>query len=215
MPFRPGDQIHAVPRTWRISTRQETNAAVTVDGRLIGTETSGGGVHAEIHVLKSGLWANALAQARIAAQTRGSSELAILTNRSPCHSICTPKLIEALEKVRSSSPGVRFVLAPTGVYEPTVELTEQGIRDYADSLAKDIRVPLKRAYLLEEPENPNKGGITTMNDIYRLQAAGWQLQQLLARPVSTSAGNQWLMGIEQAAKHALAQKVGTDNSKVS
>ena len=53
-----------------------------------------------------------------------------------------------------------------------------------------------------------------MNDILELQNAGWQLQQLLARRVS-ERGEQLRVAIERAAKHALAQKVGTDNSKVS
>ena len=195
----------------------ETYASVTVDGRLIGTETSGGG-HAEEHILKAGTWDIALAQARTAAQTRGSSELALLINRSPC-SACTKKLVEALNKVKSSSPGVRFILAPTGTYEPSIAAPQEEIESYANLLAQTLKIPLEKAmagtqktdYLREDPD---KGGVTTMADILSLQGAGWQLQQLLVRRVS-ARGNQWRMAIERAAKHALAQKVGADNSKIS
>ena len=200
----------------------ETYAAVTVDGRLIGTQISGGGDHAEERILYSGLWNSALAQARTAAQTRGSSELALLINRSPCHSRCTPSLIKALKEAKSSSPGVQFVLAPTGTYEPSIAAPEQEINSYASRLAEELKISLKQAlkrtqktdYLREDPKKPDKGGVTTMNDILELQNAGWQLQQLLARRVS-ERGEQLRVAIERAAKHALAQKVGTDNSKVS
>jgi hypothetical protein len=200
----------------------ETHAAVTVDGRLIEAVTSGGG-HAEEWILISGIWDRSVNAAKAAARARGSSELAILINRAPCHTRCSRKLVDALNAVKASSPGVRFILAPTGVYEPSVELTDEEMRAYAEELVSSMRISLnealaltpRRAYLREDPSEPRKGGVTTMPDIYRLQAAGWQLQQLLARPKSTSAGIQWLQAIERAAKHALATKINADNARVS
>jgi hypothetical protein len=199
----------------------ETYAAVTVDGQLIGAVTSGGGGHAEERMLESDIWSKAVAQAKIAAQSKGSSEVAMLINRSPC-TRCAPQLVNALKAIKGSSPGVQFILAATGDYQPSREPSEQEIQADAKELTQKMGISLKEAFTYttkrairrEDSADPTKGGATTIADIGRLQGAGWQLQQLLARPKSTRAGTEWLTAIEHAAKTGLAERIAARDSQV-
>lgn len=197
----------------------ETISAVTVDGRLVGTATSAG-EHAEERLISSGIWQQALNLAR----TTQAGEIALLINRSPCQS-CSRVLVDTVRAARAQCPNVRFVLAPTGVYEPSVDIPDEEVRRDAEQLANNVKVSLSEAlklvakrgvYTVREPDASagRRGGATTNLDIQRLRSAGWELRLLLARTEATSAGRAWLQGIEPAVRRALAEEVTAKNARL-
>jgi hypothetical protein len=193
----------------------QTTGVLTVDGLLIASVVSGGG-HAEEKILRDGLWDQALELARKNSLKKGHAEIAILINRSPCHSICTPKLVKALSRPESKIPGVNFVLAATGTYEPSYDLSDAELavdaEDFAHrhgvSLESAMRSLAKRGHYKDPPDTPPeelKGGVTLQQDIAALASSGWHLKLITARSDPSAAGKQWLMGIERAALPAVVQ----------
>ena len=177
--------------------RNETHAAISVNARRIGeVVTSKNGRHAEQNLVAAH-WAKALQAARESAAQEGagrapSTTLAIAINRAPCHNVCSPLLTGVLEDVEPGlKPRVRFILAPTGTYEPTKRLTPEEIEQRRDDLRKAAAQlgPPGRAVILEWLATvPMTSDTTTFNDLRRLSTAGWDIAQLLARPEPTTAG---------------------------
>jgi hypothetical protein len=105
-----------------------------------------------------------------------------------------------------------FVLAPTGVYEPTEKLTEEEIQRQRDELtviAQTVGRPasaLIREYLSRVRVTDDA---TTFNDLRSLVAAGWDLRQLQARPRQTSAGRELAIAAHTIAAEAKKAKAGT------
>ncbi|MEV5409786.1 DUF4157 domain-containing protein [Thermopolyspora sp. NPDC052614] len=217
---RPRAKDIALLRTAFAKQGYETTAAITVDGAHVVTATSNG-LHAEERLIKEGGWDLALQRVAQVVAVRGSAELILLINRSPCHTRCTPELARVVKEARSKYPTVTFVLAPTGVYEPSVEVPEAEIQAEAERFAAELKVPLeegwklalKRGFLRESrdtPENERKGGLTTGSDIRELLSAGWRLAVLQARPTLTWAGKIWQQGI----RFAVAEQVTEENTTV-
>jgi phage-related protein len=194
----------------------ETYAAVAVDGALGGFATNAA-KHAESELLASGAWDGAILQAhQIATKEKREVRVFLLINRAPCHSLCTPVLVKEISRRKGDqasgtlSPRVKFILAPTGVYEPTNQKQRRAIAlQIAQELAKKKKIALKKvlkatyrdANLPEPAFDPN---VTQMGDLVALEAAGWDLRQLQARETPTVSG-QILASAIAKVKQRVAQ----------
>ena len=138
------------------------------------------------------------------------STLVVAINRAPCHTKCVEALIDAINLVPGDvRTNTAFILAPTGIYEPTKNLDQSeleaaekryaGVRDKLRSTGREVEEPqvkiIPKAELTEH--------VTRMSDLADLSAAGWDLHQLQVRPKPTSAG---ILLAEVA--HKLAVKAG-------
>jgi hypothetical protein len=141
------------------------------------------GRHAEQNLIAAH-WTATLNAARESVERGEPTMVAVAINRAPCHLTCSPFLAGVLHDVdRSLKDRVRFVLAPTGTYEPTKHLTpeamearRQELREIANKLGKP-----GRAVILEWLKTVRMtSDTTTFNDLRRLSAAGWDIAQLLA-----------------------------------
>ena len=185
--------------------RNETNAALSVDGSLIGEVVkSTEGRHAERNLIDA-YWDTGLKMARVKAAKGQHTTIAVAINRAPCHKQCTDLLIKTITDARKEDlidKYVRFILAPTGVYEPTENLTAEQIeadQEKEQEIAKELKTP---AYEVEH-KSTYTDDVTTMDDLADLVKAGWDLHQLAARRKPTSAGV--ILG---EVAHTLAVKVG-------
>jgi hypothetical protein len=174
---------------------RETYAALSVNGSLEGVFRNGAG-HAEQMLLRSREWHSALDYARNRADNEERTGIAVAINRSPCHALCTPELRSAIVGITASPRArfIRFLLTPTGIYEPTVEITDQDIENFLNATAARLNISRDEAaerYLvklrrgLSREENRH---FTTANDLLRLAGAGWDIRQLQARERPTAAG---------------------------
>lgn len=167
----------------------ETNALVSVDGAAVGsTVASDENGHAEQNLLATA-WPKVLQ--RLAASP-GEHQVVLAINRAPCHGRCTPALIEAITAVpRSIRDRTTFVLAPTGTYEPTNNLTQEQV-DAAAERYEAVRERLGAAGQQVEgyrvlSRAQLKDATTRASDIVDLVAAGWDVRQLAVRSDPTSA----------------------------
>jgi hypothetical protein len=115
-------------------------------------------------------------------------------------------LIDVMQKVDPAlKSAADFVLAPTGVYEPTESLTAEEIqrqRDELTAMAKTVGRPaaaLIRDYLSKIRITDDA---TTFQDLQSLVAAGWDLRQLQARKRQTSAGRELAIAAHTIALQA-------------
>lgn len=190
-----------------VQPRNETNAAISLNGSRIGEVVrSGNGRHAEENLLDQ-YWESVLNMARQNAQNGQQNTIAVVINRAPCHNICTPKLVAVMNSVEPAlRQSTRFILAPTGVYEPTERLSEEEIERQRQELAQlaqqlgrsataVIRERLAQVRFTEDT--------TSFNDLGRLVSAGWDLRQLQASNRTTQAGT-----ILAEAAHKLALEAG-------
>jgi hypothetical protein len=170
---------------------QATYAALSFDSEVVGEVTqSDEDGHAEDHLLADN-WPIASERARQAARAGRRATIVVAINRTPCAE-CTPKLVRAIKALRED-PAVaektRFILAPTGVYEPRRILTPEEIRaDRAqqEALAKKLGAPLSQ--VIAKSEYDEEKGFTRASHLNALVDAGWDLHALLAREKPTSAG---------------------------
>jgi hypothetical protein len=196
-----------------IQPRNETQAALSVNGRRVGeVALSQGGRHAEENLLAA-QWTNALQLARESVDAQQPTTVAVAINRAPCHLTCSPLLTRTLTEV---DPGlrsqVRFVLAPTGVYEPTEALTQeevdrqrQEIEVIAARLGRPVTAVLRQQLALVRFTEDT----TTFNDLRRLSGAGWDIAQLPARPTPTAAGIVLAEAAHKVAVEAGRVQVGS------
>lgn len=186
-----GTQDDAV-QVFAIQPRYETNATLSINGRRFGAVVaSDNRGHAEQNLLAT-YWKSALQETRALVARGTPTTVAVAINRSPCHNICTPALVAAMNGVEPElKHQVRFILAPTGVYEPTARLTDEEIqREHAElrrvaqlhgrSVRTLIRDQLSKVRYTKDT--------TTFSDLRRLVAAGWDVAQLQARSAPTQAG---------------------------
>ncbi|WP_448337771.1 eCIS core domain-containing protein [Chloroflexus aurantiacus] len=186
-----GSQDDAIT-LFAVQPRNETNAALSINGARFGeVVTSDDQGHAEQHLL-SRYWDAALQRARMNVAEGVATTIAIAINRSPCHNICTPALVQAMSRVEPElKRQVRFILAPTGTYEPTERLTDAEIQQERDRLTQLAQMYGRSAKtLLREQLSRVRytRDATSFNDLRRLVAAGWDIAQLQARSAPTSAG---------------------------
>jgi hypothetical protein len=203
--FAPDEEARAL---FERPPRYETNAIVSVNGVRVGSVVaSDQHGHAEQNLLRLH-WPQVLELVRQNAAQRVRSRVVLGINRAPCHTFCSPALVEAMTAVPAElRRAADFVLAPTGVYEPTQNLTaeevaaaEQRYRAVADRLraaGRDIGdyTVLSRAELTEHA--------TRMSDLDALAGAGWDVRQLSVRPRETSAGQ-----VLAEAAHKVAVRAG-------
>ena len=203
--FAPDDEARAL---FESQPRFETNAAVSIDGARFGEVVASSDTgHAEQNLI-SRYW-SAVLKTVAANRAKGQkSTIVIAINRAPCHTKCTAALIDAIDRVPAADrAATTFVLAPTGVYEPTQNLEETDV-DAAEKRYAEMRTKLRaaghdlagytvisRARLTEHT--------TRMSDLVKLSNAGWDLRQLAVRPKPTSAG----IVLAEAA-HKLAEQAG-------
>ncbi|MGY1829093.1 DUF4157 domain-containing protein [Geodermatophilus sp. SYSU D01180] len=195
-----------------IQPRNETHAALSVDGNKIGTVAlSEKGHHAEENLIAT-RWDAALDVVRAGIALGKRPRLALAINRAPCYFRCAPLLIDVLTRLDPAlKSAADFVLAPTGVYEPTERLTEEEIqrqRDELTAIAETLGRPASaviREYLSRVRVTDDA---TTFNDLRALVAAGWDLRQLQARPRQTSAGRELAIAAHSIAVQAEKAKAG-------
>ena len=206
--FAPDEESRAL---FERAPRYETNALISVNREVIGeVVASDEGGHAEQNLI-SRYWAQALER------VRNNPDLSIVVfaiNRAPCHTICTPALMEAMSEVDDALlEKADFILAPTGTYEPTENMTDEEIeageakfRAVAQKLraagreVQDYTV-VSRARLL-----PHR---TRMADLDNLAAAGWDIRQLAVRAKETSAGVVLAEAAHQVAVRAGRAEAGS------
>ncbi len=191
---------------FQIQPRNETHAALSVDGVMVGTvQASDKDHHAEENLL-SAHWDEALDLVRAGIAAGKRPRLALAINRAPCNSRCAPLLSDLAAKL---DPALKrdadFILAPTGVYEPTEKLTKEEVdkqRAELTEIAKIIGRPaaaVLREYLSKVRMTDDT---TTFNDLRRLVAAGWDLRQLQARETQSGYGRELAI-----AAHTIAEQV--------
>ena len=203
--FAPDDEAKALFET---QPRYETNAAVSINGARFGeTSASDDQGHAEQNLIRTH-WKNVLKQLADNKAKGVKSTVVVAINRAPCHTRCTSALIDAIGQVPSDvRASTNFILAPTGTYEPTQNLDEEGV-EAAAKRYDEVRKKLRSAdHEVEGYTIVSKAKLTEhatrMSDLSRLSAAGWDLHQLQVKPKPTSAG----VVLAEAA-HKLAVKAG-------
>ena len=186
----------------------ETYAAVSVNGELKAARTNAAR-HAESMLINSGDWEPAVVEAEQTAPAHGGrSDLVLIINRSPCKASCTGVLSNWLQANKSRYPHVRFILAPTAAYAPTITrgdmiemianyLDETGqqlqggvpFKDFIKSFTtEEIRASFERRFgRLVQTMGVREDEASDENDFRRLANAGWNLRQLQARPKPTPA----------------------------
>lgn len=175
---------------------QSTYAALSVNGRTIGSvRASDAAGHAERNLCAAS-WDEALHLARSSGTPSEPARLVMGINRTPCPS-CAEFLVGKLASVpQSVKDRVHFVLAPTGVYEPSkarnpeeVE-AEQKALDAAAAAggAPGYRNVLKTEFDLNRQKGGENVGVTKASDLSALAAAGWDIKALSARAKPTTAG---------------------------
>lgn len=203
--FAPDDEARAL---FESQPRFETNAAVSIDGARFGeVVASNDAGHAEQNLI-SRYW-SAVLKVVAANRAKGQkSTIVIAINRAPCHTKCTAALIDAIGRVPAADrAAATFVLAPTGVYEPTQNLQDTDV-DEAEKRYAEMRTKLRAAghdlagYTVISRSRLTEH-TTRMSDLVKLSNAGWDLRQLAVRPKPTSAG----IVLAEAA-HKLAEQAG-------
>jgi hypothetical protein len=187
-----------------------TTAVLSVNGRQHGAASRSVGPdppdHAEHRLVHSATWAGAIGLARKHNFQSGPFTIAIAINRAPCQG-CAAELTEMLHDVPDLVGKVNFVLAPTGIYEPTREAD-------ADDVAADREHYLKRAAELGEPFEKlwdkvklvlylDRERATRARDLQMLADARWDIRALQAGATMKPFGT-----ILAEYAHTLATKLG-------
>jgi hypothetical protein len=167
---------------------QSTFAALSVNGETIGSVSqSDENGHAEVNLCNAS-WAAAIARAGEVGTPSNPARLVLAINRSPCPS-CTGVLVSRISSVPAGVKGrVRFILAPTGVYEPSRPRNPEEVeaeRQALAQVAKTAGSPGVRNVLKTEFDQDR---ITKASDLGALAAAGWDIKALSARDKPTTAG---------------------------
>ena len=136
--------------SFRTQPRNETHAVISVNGNRLGAVVkSDKDRHAEENLIAAH-WQRALARARQSVDKGQPTTIAVAINRAPCHLTCTPLLIETLGDVEQPlKDQVRFILAPTGTYEPTEQLTPEAVekqRKELEQIALRLGRPASAVY---------------------------------------------------------------------
>ena len=174
--------------------RNETHALLSIDGSQFGmVVVSDSDGHAEQNLVAQ-YWDGALQVARQRAMEGQETTIGIAINRAPCHTRCSPMLVDVITSAKRDpliQENVHFILAPTGTYEPGQRLTDEEmdrqrreISERAQLLGKPVEA-LLRAELAKVRFTEDT---TRFSDLRALVAAGWDLRQLEARETSTTAG---------------------------
>lgn len=186
----------------------ETYAAVSVNGRLIAARPNAQ-LHAEVELLESGGWTQAIRQADEEAERTGRiSEVVLVINRSPCKARCATVLANWLKANKAAHSRIMFILAPTSRYSPEITkeqmiiqiasyLEEQGqslkrgvrLVDLVDTLTMaEVRPVFERIFGgLIRVHGAREDEITTDDELRLLGGAGWDIRQLQARPTVSPA----------------------------
>ena len=125
---------------------------------------------------------------------------------------CTPILVNTLRDVDPVlKPRIHFILAPTGIYEPTERLTPEAVKAQEEEL-RELARRLGRAEAAVVREQLNKvvltDDTTTGSDLTELIAAGWDLFQLKAKSKQTKSGEIMAEAAHKATVAAEKAKAG-------
>ncbi|HKX90967.1 MAG TPA: DUF4157 domain-containing protein [Sphingomicrobium sp.] len=173
----------------------ETLAVVSVNGIALGGERNAA-QHAEQQLIASPAWQQALDRADELGTESQPADLVISLNRSPCKAVCTDVLSRWLRNNRRNHPNVRFTIAATSRYSPSVSkehlLTQ--MLETLDALGRNVTLPF--AVMEAEPRSQvehwfdqvmgslmrsatlRDDEITNQDDLAQLSGAGWRLLQL-------------------------------------
>ncbi|MEU9167428.1 DUF4157 domain-containing protein [Streptomyces sp. NPDC048420] len=209
--FGVGDPAKAL---FTVQPRNETHAAIAFNGERQGeVAPSDRNRHAEQNLLDR-YWHGVVARAReaIAENRNAKPVIAVAINRAPCRS-CTTKLVNALNAVEESlKKRVRFVLTPTGLYEPTealeasvIDAQRKELGELAKKLGRSkealIRERLNRVQLTDDK--------TTFGGLVQLATAGWELSQLKAKSKQTVSGRIFAEAAHTAMERVKRARAGT------
>jgi hypothetical protein len=205
--FAPADKIDM---STFAEQGQGTVAAISVNGRAHGATSDSQGPeppnHAENLLVNGSDWTSAIELAKAHDPAQGTFTIAIAINRAPCQG-CSAELADKLSAVKPLCPGVTFVLAPTGTYEP-------GRPEEAGEVARDREHYRERAQALGRPfeemwdevklaQYLDEKRATRGVDLRRLAQAGWDIHQLQVGPKLKPFGT-----ILAEYAHALAVQLG-------
>jgi phage-related protein len=171
------------------SIRNETYAALVVDGQMRATATSAEN-HAEQSLIESGDFGRVVLAAHHESHTEGDRPVLVtlIVNRAPC-TACTRALVGAMNQIEiGRGTGmllgrVRYVLAATGPYEPMNRAERSAM---AAQIARELiagGLPKEEALLQarRDPRMPESRMLeerTRFAGLQTLAAAGWELSQL-------------------------------------
>jgi hypothetical protein len=171
-------------------SRDETYAAVSVDGQLIGSTVSAE-EHAEFELVNSGRWEDAIGRASALAGGGKTAEVILMVNRTPCHTLCTNTLLGEIQRRRRAKEedrlpnGVKFILAATHPYEQRGKdlVRAAALRKAAEDFAQQgIPPDVAKKALRKMAEKYGVLGLgpdtTRLNDLRRLAANGWDIRAL-------------------------------------
>jgi hypothetical protein len=165
---------------------QTTHAALSVNGVLLGKGSSNVKGHAEMNLVRD-LWVEAEKRIRWHQARGNEGRLVLAINRTPC-SECGPGLAAKLQGALAANVSLRsasFILAPTGVYEPTVPIDTKEIEAERERIARELGKPASEVddEVLKEEFDKGDKGMTTTQHLAQLAASGWDIRQLDARRV--------------------------------
>jgi hypothetical protein len=181
---------HADPSGYKTGFEKQgwqTMAALSLDGQMFGEVTMNDKHnHAEVNCVDT-YWAGAMDRARAKALKGLDSTVVLAINRTPCIE-CAARLqatLRAAKKDKLIVDHVRFVLAPTGVYEPTTRVPDEEVerdREYY------VKLGLPAEKYVGKVEFDREKGVTTANSLIKLAEVGWDIRALEARKKATSSG---------------------------
>jgi hypothetical protein len=185
-------------------------AALSLNKEAIGELSASGDTHAEVGLLNSS-WPKALDKARKNAAKGETSEIVVVINRTPCPN-CTARLVGKINEAKQDetiASNTKFILAPTGVYEPRKLLTPEQIAKAQEEYEKEAerlgapvyKIVQKSGYLTAKDDQDKS--VTTNKNLEDLVGAGWDLRALIAKDRQTVSG-----AVLGEFAHTLAQKLG-------
>src|ERR1700730_9617070 len=181
---------HADPNGYKTGFEKQgwqTMAALSLAGQIFGEVTMNDkDNHAEVNCVDP-YWAGAMDRARAKALKGLDSTVVLAINRTPCI-VCAARLqgmLRAAKKDKLIDDHVRFVLAPTGVYEPTTKVPDEEVerdREYY------VKLGLPAEKYVGKVEFDREKGVTTANSMIKLAEVGWDIRALEARKKATTSG---------------------------
>ena len=164
-----------------------TTAVLSVNGKQHGAPSRSVGPdppdHAEHRLVHSASWASAIALARKHDFRTGPFTIAIAINRAPCQG-CAEELTDTLHDVPDLVGNIDFILAPTGVYEPTRDAAAaEVLADQAHYTARAAQLGVPFVTLWDKVQLAlylDLERATRASDLQMLAEVGWDIHALQA-----------------------------------
>ena len=198
----------------------QTHAALSLNGRMVGESMSSDSAgHAEENVIARH-WDATIAAAGTLISSGTAVTIGLAINRAPCPH-CTALLIQKLNaidpRIKSSAT---FILAPLGIYEPKIALSQAEIEEQIRALevmanvtGRSLKTLIKERLVKVDhaPRNdPDpKRRRPTIAHLRSLSQAGWDIHKLKTTPYPTVTGKIMTQTAHTLAVEAGRAKAGT------